>query len=358
MHSKWLIASVAGVVVSAAGTGMMMPPAPQGLGGLHHISVVASTVAANGDLKPYGLTLDTFKGTSTSPNPYYGDLLVSNFSDRTGTNGAGSTILAINPQTGSVTPFSTSAYGPVAMAVSPKGPVWVANFGRHGTDGMVAVLTPTGGQFPNGGSIIATSMLAGPWGQVFVPNATAPAFLVTNALNGTLYAMHGFSPPTFNTDTQFTEIGWGLAHRGSTAATVQGPEGMVYDHQTGMVYVTDAADNSIRAFYWHGTGTPNQAQGHLVYQGGALKAPAGITLNPLNGDLLVVNQGNNHLVELQLLSNGKARVTGQRVLDRTPVNPRTGSGSALFGVWAVKTPQGHLNVYFTDDNTNTVDVLK
>lgn len=359
MRSKWLGVTVAGIVVSAAGTGMMMPPASQGLGALHHISVVASTVAANGDQNPYGLTLDTFKGTAANPNPYYGDLLVSNFSNSAGTSGAGSTILAINPKTGSVMPFASSAAGPVAMAVSPKGPVWVANFGRQGTDGNVEVLTPAGGQFPNGGSIITSSAnLAGPWGQVFVPNASAPAFLVTNALNGTLYAMHGFSPPAFNTDTQFTEIGSGLTHRGTAAATVAGPEGMVFDPATGMVYVTDAADNSIRAFYWHGLGTPNQGQGHLVYQGGALKSPAGITLNPLNGDLLVVNQGNNHLVQLKLLPNGQAQVTGQRVLDSTPVNPRTGAGSALFGVLAVKTANGHLHIYFTDDNTNTVDVLK
>ncbi|MHB1956755.1 MAG: NHL repeat-containing protein [Sulfobacillus sp.] len=354
------LASLLGATgLSVSGAAAANPQAP--LMGLNHVAVVASTVdAQNQDQNPYGVTLDTFKGTSTAPNPYYGDLLVSNFSNNAGVNGAGSTIEAINPKTGSVTQFASSASGPVALAVSPKGPVWIANFGTSGTNGNVEVLAPNGKSFEYEGSnssIITSSLFGGPWGQVFVPNATAPAFLVTNALTGTIDAMYGFAPPSFNTDTKITVIGQGLAHNGTTANNVQGPQGMVYDSATHMVYVTDTADNSIRGFYWDGANTPNQGEGQLIYQGGALNAPAGITLNPLNGDLLVVNQGNNHLVALQLNSTDtSATVVGQRVLDHTPVNPRTGAGSALFGVYATEV-NGHVVVYFTDDNTNTVDML-
>ncbi|PSR34570.1 MAG: hypothetical protein C7B44_13895 [Sulfobacillus thermosulfidooxidans] len=324
---------------------------------MHTIQKVASTVdATNGDSNPYGLTYDSFAGTSAAPNPYYGDLLVSNFSNAAGAQGAGTTIEAINPQTGSVKTFSSDVQGADALAVSPKGPLWVADFGTMGTNGNVMVLTPGGGVFPNGGSEITGSNLDGPWGQAFVPNPTTPAFFVTNALNGTVDAMYGFAPPNFNTDTHFMEIGSGLAHSGSTASTIEGPQGMVYDPMTHMVYVTDTADNSIRAYEWTGANTPNQGQGQLIYQGGALMKPAGITLDPLNGDLLVVNQGNNNLVEIAL-NNGHAYVAGQKVLDNTPVNPKTGAGSALFGVDAVAS-NGHLFVYYTDDNTNTVNVLE
>ncbi|WP_020375369.1 hypothetical protein [Sulfobacillus thermosulfidooxidans] len=324
---------------------------------LNTIMTVASTVdSTNGDQNPYGLTFDSFKGTSQAPNPFYGDLLVSNFSNKAGTNGDGTTIEAINPMTGAVKTFASTADGPVALAVSPKGPLWIANFGTNGTNGNDEVLEPNGKTFPNNGSIITNGNLDGPWGQVFVPNATAPAFFVTNALNGTIDAMYGFAPPNFNTDTKFTEIGSGLAHSGSNANNVQGPQGMVYDPTTHMVYVTDTADNSIRAYYWNGANTPNQGQGQLIYQGGALNAPVGITWDPLNGDLLVVNQGNNNLVEIDL-NNGHAFVAGQKVLDNTPVNPQTGAGSALFGVYAMNN-NGQLNVFFTDDNTNTLDVLK
>lgn len=328
-----------------------------GIGALHQIDVVASAVSpANGDTNPYGVVWDTFPGTAASPNPYYGDLLVSNFNNRVGVNGAGSTIEAVNPKTGAVSTWTTDAAGPVAMAVSPKGPVWIANFGTEGTNGNVMVLTPAGQAFPAGGSVISRPLFDGPWGQVFVPNPAAPAFLVTNALSGTIDAMYGFAPPSFGTDTQVAVIGSGLAHAGGSAGTVMGPEGMVYDAATHMVYVTDAADNSIRAFYWNGPNTPDQGRGLLVYQGGALKAPAGITLDPLNGNLLVVNQGNNHLVELRL-GRRHTTVVAQKVLDGTPVNPRTGAGSALFGVVATVS-HGHLQVFFTNDNTNTVDVLK
>jgi hypothetical protein len=324
---------------------------------LNTIQPVASTVdAQNGDQNPYGLVIDTFAGTATAPNPYYGDLLVSNFSNSQGVNGAGTTIEAVNPNSGAVTRFSADAQGPVALAVSPKGPLWIANFGTNGTNGNDMVLTPSGSLFPNGGSVIQSPLFDGPWGQVFVPNPTTPAFFVTNALNGTIDAMYGFAPPNFNTDTQVSVIGQGLAHSGTNATNVEGPQGMVYDPNTHMVYVTDTADNSIRAYYWDGAGTPNQGEGQLIYQGGALNKPAGITLDPINGDLLVVNQGNNNLVEIAL-NNGHAYVAGQKVLDSTPVNPTTGAGSALFGV-AATVSNGQLMVYFTDDNTNTVDVLK
>ncbi len=331
--------------------------APGGsINSLNTVKTVASTVnASNHDMNPYGLTYDTYAGTSTAPNPYYQDLLVSNFSNAAGTNGSGSTIEAINPSTGKVSTFASNLSGPDALAVSPKGPIWVANFGSNGT-GNDMVLTPGGGQFPNGGSVITSSMLARPWGQVFVPNPTTPAFFVTNALTGTLDAMYGFAPPNFSTDTKFAVIGQGLAHQGTTASTIKGPQGMVYDPWTHMVYVTDTQDNSIRAYSWNGAGTPNQGTGQLIYQNGALKAPVGITFNPLNGDLLVVNQGNNHLVEIRL-NNGHAYVVGQKVLDTTPVNPITGAGSALFGVDALVN-NGHLQVFFTNDNTNTVNVLE
>lgn len=322
---------------------------------LNTITQIASTVSSSGDQNPYGLAYyNPPKGPAT--DPFIGDFLVSNFSNSQGTNGAGSTIMAINPNTGAVTPFASTAAGPVSLAVSPLGPVWVANFGTTGTNGNDQVLTPLGGEFPQGGSLITSPLLDGPWGQAFVPSTAGPAFFVTNVLNGTIDAMYGFSPPSFNTDTKFTVIGQGLAHQGTTASSVQGPQGMIYDASTHMVYVTDTADNSIRAYYWNGPNTPNQGTGQLIYQGDPLKEPVGITLDPLNGDLLVANQGNNNLVEIAL-NNGHAYVAGQKVLDNTPVNPQTGAGSALFGVYAMNN-NGQLEVFFTDDNTNTLDVLK
>ncbi len=80
----------------------------------------------------------------------------------------------------------------------------------------------------------------------------------------------------------------------------------------------------------------------------------GDSVFPFNGDLLVVNLDRNDLVELNL-SQGK--VVGTHLLDNVPVDKGTGNGSALFGVAATRGNAGNLEVFFTDDNTNTLDVL-
>ena len=90
-----------------------------------------------------------------------------------------------------------------------------------------------------------------------------------------------------------------------------------------------------------------------VFQGTPLNNPGGLAINPLNGDILVVNLNDNNLVEL----NAKAgTVIGVKAIDPTIVDAQ-GNNSALFGVIATKDEQGNLKVFFTDDNTNTLNVL-
>lgn len=335
-------------------------PAGQAIGHINQLTenkVLSSTVdPTNGDQNPYGLAIDARAGSAT-----LGDLYVSNFSDKAGTNGAGSTVEVIKD--GKPVTFATGLSGPAAIAFSPLGPLWVADFGLKGSDGNVLVTKPNGASFGASG-VVTNSAVQGPWGQAFSgPYTTAdgksvpPAFFVTGAQNGTVAAMYGFSPGTFSTSTKFAVLGSGLAWTGSTADDIQGPQGMAWNGATHTLYVTDTADSSVRAFQWYGANTPNQGQGKLVYQGGALKKPVGLAIDPVNGDLLVVNQGNNNLVELALNSQGKAHVAGQVVLDKTPVDPKTGAGSGLFGLAASKDANGNLVVYYTDDNTNTVNEL-
>lgn len=360
------------------------PKAPQdtSINGPHMISTISSTIdPVNGDTNPYAVAI----------NPANGALYVSNFSNSAGTNGAGTTIEKIvngQPQT-----FFASATGPAAMAFSPKGPLWIANFGQWGTDGNVQVTKPTGASFGTDG-LITNPAIQGPWGMAFAPSFTSadgtsspPAFFVASALNGSIEAMYGFSPPNFNSDTKVLQIGSGLAHWGSNANNIVGPQGMAWDAMNDTLYVTDGADNSIRAYHWWGASTTDQGTGQVVYQGAPLNTPAGIAIDPLSGDLLVVNQGNNNIIELALppvppvpptpmsamtpvtpaanLASPAgappvatpptppmpmAHVVGQRVLD-------TGAAGALFGIAATTDASGNLVVYFTDDNTNTVNEL-
>jgi hypothetical protein len=74
----------------------------------------------------------------------------------------------------------------------------------------------------------------------------------------------------------------------------------------------------------------------------------------LNNDLLIVNLNDNNLLELNTNSGS---VVGSRLLDNVPVDLQSGNGSALFGVTASKDNGGNLVIYFTDDNTNTIDML-
>ncbi len=103
--------------------------------------------------------------------------------------------------------------------------------------------------------------------------------------------------------------------------------------------------------------TTNAAQGMgmgvTVFQGKPLNTPGGFTLNPLNGDLLVTNLADNNLVELNM---NKQTVVGVKQIDPMAVDNQ-GNGSALFGVVAIKDGQGNLRVFFTDDNTNSLNVL-
>ena len=63
------------------------------IGHLHHVKVVASTVPANGDVNPYGVAVVPH----STGHLYRGDVLVSNFNDKTNAQGTGTTIVQVSP---------------------------------------------------------------------------------------------------------------------------------------------------------------------------------------------------------------------------------------------------------------------
>jgi DNA-binding beta-propeller fold protein YncE len=178
---------------------------------------------------------------------------------------------------------------------------------------------------------------------------------------------------------------------GSNAFDPTGPQGMAYDAQRDILYVASTADNSIVAFPAASTATASFNSGPVVFRGTPLNAPVGLTLNPLNGNLIAVNQLDNKMVEIApnpstpttgggggggsystmmtmaastqavaaasaLVFSGKLIAT--KLLDTTVVDAQAGTGSALFGVLAVKDSNNNLLVYYTNSNTNTLNVLK
>src|SRR5437773_1696867 len=90
--------AVTGLGAGAAGASSSFPAfvAP-----LHHITTLASTVPANGDVNPYGVAVIPH-GTG---HLGHGNVLVSNFNDKANVQGTGTTIVQITPH-GHVTLFA------------------------------------------------------------------------------------------------------------------------------------------------------------------------------------------------------------------------------------------------------------
>ncbi|GAC1539214.1 MAG: hypothetical protein NVS3B12_25210 [Acidimicrobiales bacterium] len=115
------------------------------------------------------------------------------------------------------------------------------------------------------------------------------------------------------------------------------------DNATGTAYVTNDADNSLIALPGAASAT-GPVTPQVLVKDGPLNSPENVVINPVNGNLLVVNgAGNNNLVELTT----SGTVVGVR--DLAPGKP----AGALFGLTATTDSAGHLVLYYV----NQVDPL-
>lgn len=367
-----------------------LPPPPTDLriSALKTITKLASTVAPNGDANPYGIATPPSNYTGINPTTLVknilqpGDILISNFSDITGANN-GTTIMRFVPSTGAISPYyqESKGAGPVALALSNLGALWIANFkpgysspltGATTGDGNVVVVTQNGTDFPNNAGLIdnnsgatfnpSNDRFSGPWGQVFAvkTGTTTPFFFVTEVISGAIQRQQ-FIPGKFNVESVTTI---GRLPTGTNALDPTGPQGLAYDPDSDTLYVASTADNSIVA-YANATTTAFESPS-VIFRGNPLNAPVGLAISPINGNLLVANQLDNNLVEIQpnLAKSTSATqpfpgvFVASKLLDPTPVDVIKGTGSALFGVLPVKDTNGKLLIYFVNANTNSLNVLK
>ena len=340
-------------------------PARGSIATLHNIRVVATTIdPGNRDQNPYGLVVVPSSAALTGKLKV-GDLLVSNINNANNVMGLGTTIELIRPSDPKPAPvtFFNGAASPIAMVLNANATnLWIANYGldQSGTQGNVDVVNNQGVLFAHGS--INDPRLHGSWGQGFNGQALGgtvpPAFFDTNVLTGAVYRLQKFVPTSAGPDfagATITQIA-ALGHTGSNITNVFGPQGMVWTKTEDTLLIADPVNNRIVAVP-NSTTSGNVGTGYTIFQGSPLNQPAGLALNPVNGDLLVVNQGDNKLIEIGPKTNDRddAHVVAVKVLDKTPVV--NGMGSALFGLAATTDAAGHLKVYFTDDNTNTVNLL-
>ena len=335
------------------------------------ITVVASTIPANGDVNPYGI----FVAPDTVGNLVKGNLLISNFNAMSNLQGTGTTIVQISPS-GTVSQFAqinaatlpgtcTGGVGlTTALAVLRAG--WVIVGSLPTTDGTSAtaqagcllVLDPIG----NVSETIYGTLINGPWDMAVLDHSnvsgggTASLF-VTNVLNGTVAA--GGSVVNQGTVVRvdltlsktaapfveaMTVIGSGFAERTDPAALVIGPTGVGLSPDGFSLYVADSLNNRIAAISFPITRQTTGRTGTTITKGGSLNDPLGLTVAS-NGDILTVNGDDGYMV--QTTPDG-FQVT-KTLLDSSGSPP--GSG-ALFGLVTVGE-----SVYYVDDASNTLNLF-
>lgn len=120
-----------------------------------------------------------------------------------------------------------------------------------------------------------------------------------------------------------------------------------------VLVVQDPAQSRIAAIANASTLQTSTGMGTTIFKGTPLNVPGGIAINPFNHDILVVNLNDNNMVEINA---EKATVVAVKTVDPLVVDAM-GNNSALFGVVATVDRRGNLLVFYTDDNTNTLNAL-
>jgi hypothetical protein len=315
---------------------------------------IGSTMV-KGEQNPYGLDV----AKSDSGPIKTGDLVICNFNNAANVQGTGSTILALHPVVGSTPTLiaqDPSLLGCDAIALNAANDVsWVAAYKAN--DNPLVTAT---------GAVVTTLPFGpwhGPWGQAFSPKQGPfgkAAFYVTNAGDGTIVRVDILSAGGF----AFDVIATGFAVNGGVPGSILGPSGLQYDAKNDNLYIVDGADNSLTVFKHVSTippggifltngsfGGPFHGRARRVFSGSPLNGPISSALLP-NGDLVLGNTldptGSNIMVEISP-SRGKVLATK---------NVDTGAAGALFGMVATGTSAADVQLFYNDDNTSTLNVLR
>lgn len=344
---------------------------------LQNISVITSTVPANGDINPYGIV----EVKRSVGHLQHGHILISNFNNMANQQGTGTTIVDIAPD-GSFSTFAqidpTKLPGPcpggvgltTALTVLRSG--WVIVGSLPTSDGTSA--TAQAGcllVLDSSGNVVETftdASINGPWDMTSFEDEGGAHLFLTNVLNGTVAANGGVvnqgtvlridlaaSQTQMPQILSITEVGSGFSERTDSAALVIGPTGVGLSPACGeeeeerdacVLYVADSLNNRIAAIFNPLRRRNSTGTGVTVSSGGSLNDPLGLAVAP-NGHILVVNGDDGFITEVTPRGKQVATV----LLDNTG-GPPPGNGT-LFGV--IFDPQR--GVLFVDDGSNTLNSL-
>lgn len=333
----------------------------------HHLRTIASTVPHNGDVNPYGI----FVVRQSNGRLRKGDVLISNFNNKSNLQGTGTTIVQISPG-GHRTLFAQIKAAKLpgkcpggvglttALEVLRGG--WVVVGSTPSANGMAA--TAKAGcliVLNKNGKVVETFSghgINGPWDSTLAQRGRIADLFVDNVLNGTVAAggkvvhrgtvlrltlmlSRHHAPRWIST----TKVGSGFPEQTNASAFVLGPTGLGLGRYD-TLYVAVTGTNVITAIP-HALVRPGSAgTGVPVTAGGYLNMPLGLAIAP-NGDILTVNGGDGRIAE----TTPAGVQVAARFLD-TSGSP-AGAG-ALFGL-AVR--PGGTGVYYVDDAANTLRLL-
>jgi hypothetical protein len=338
---------------SADNAAVNLVPNTSVLNSLTHQRTIGSTIdPVTHQGNPYGLDIAKVSSGKLSA----GDLVVCNFNNAAGTQGQGTSIIALHPVVGAATRHiinTEELKGCTALAMSPVGPIWAVAF----TDLDAPIISGSGTLLTS----LDSPLWNHPFGETFVPPPDArffPSFIVSNAGNGNLIRI-GITPAGFT----FTTIVTGFPVNHGVPGSILGPSGLNYVRAfNDRLYVVDGTNNALYAIDHisniHANGIavhgftfsgPQAFDAHVIYHGAPLNGPISSAIL-FNGNVAVGNtldpNGKNLIVEIS--------PTGSLLAVK---NVDTGAAGAIFGMVASGTTLATQKLYYNNDNDNTTRVL-
>jgi hypothetical protein len=295
-----------------------------------------------------------------------GNVLVSNFNNSHNRQGTGATIMEISP-TGTLTVFANLANQTktrvgltTGLVVFGNGYVVVGSLptsngnAKTATAGALYVLNSLGRVVET----ISGTDINGPWDMTSYDGGKFGVLFVSNVLNGTVAGDGAVvdkgdvvrlvldltkSPPVV---LQRVVIASGFAEKTDPNALAIGPTGLVLG-PAGTVYVADTLANRIAAISDGLFRSTSAGKGTTITTGEFLNGPLGLAIAP-DGDLLSANGGNGQIVE--------TTATGGQ--PEWPTVDSSGSPAGAGALFGLVVQPGGKGVYFVDDATNTLDILR
>ncbi|MEB4631953.1 NHL repeat-containing protein [Burkholderia contaminans] len=318
-------------------------------------SFTASTVAANGDVNPYGIAFVP-RGVPPWSTLKPGDVVVSNFNAASNTQGTGTTIVKLSPGKTPAAFFQGSNLGlTTALVVLRSGFVLVGNV--PAPDGKTVVppgsLLVIGPQGHLVTQLSSAALLDGPWDMTVIDRGQRVTAFVSNVLNGTVSRIElaiGDNGVTMLPGSRV--IASGYVNRTDPSALVVGPTGLAYDPNIDVLYVASTGDNAVFAIQNAASTKRNGGVGRMIYFDAAhLHGPLALALAP-NGHLVTANgdavnadpQQPSEIVEFTV----DGRFVAQMQVDTVP--------GAAFGLAFGHGSKGQPEFAAVDDNTNTATV--